>query len=141
MKLAQVKLRFGTSDKLVDVDAVKRHHQRKTVRLGYFVDMIGGDHRPRARHILRDDLRLTGNMFAHESGEQPPPAVIKSTRRIADNETDCFALVKSLALRAMRALRMILSAIKYQLATDITSNSDRTTIPTTSLCARNDATP
>ena len=81
MKLAQIELSLFAPDKLIDVDAVQGHPYCQTIGLRDAEYMVGRDDRARTGHVLRNDFGLTGNIFAHVSGKQPRPSVVKSARR------------------------------------------------------------
>jgi hypothetical protein len=98
MELAQIELHFFAPDELVDIDAVQRHHEGQAVRLGYIEHMIGGYHGSGAGHVLGDEIRLTGDIFAHVSSKDSGPAVVKSTRCRAHHNANGFAFVEGLGL-------------------------------------------
>ena len=43
MEFAQIILRLGAADELVDIDTVEWHAKSETVRLGDFIYMVGGE--------------------------------------------------------------------------------------------------
>jgi hypothetical protein len=100
VELAKVELHLLTPDKLVDIDAVERHYQRQTIRLRHIEDVIDGDHRSGAGHVLRHDLRLPRNIFGHVSGEEARPSGLKSARRRANHDPNCLSPVESVTLRS-----------------------------------------
>ena len=63
-KLRPVELHVFRSEKLIDVIGRINHADGQTVGLGDIIDIVGGDDRSGARHVLHDDIGISGNVFA-----------------------------------------------------------------------------
>ena len=66
--------------------------QSQTVRFRDVVNMVGGDHRSRAGHVLDDDFWISRDMFAHVSRVGAGPQIMGVAGEIADGDPDRFAL-------------------------------------------------
>src|ERR1041385_3295444 len=56
--------------------------------------MIDRDHLARARHVLHDECRIAGDMFAQVFSDESRPEVIQIAGRRPDDDANGFALIE-----------------------------------------------
>jgi hypothetical protein len=98
-------LRFLAPDQLVKIQGRHdRADQAQSIGLGGFVNIIRRDHMPGARHILHDDVRVTGDVLIHMGGENASPLIVQRSSRGTDVHGDGLPLIE-IALRERRSSR------------------------------------
>ncbi len=65
LKLAGVKFDARLAEHLAEEEAADEMADGQAVRLGDFVNMIGGDQAAGAGHVLDHDTRVAGDVLAH----------------------------------------------------------------------------
>src|SRR4249919_946825 len=100
-KLLPFELDLLASDELIEVERWLDRADGETIRLGYAIDVIGGNHGSHAGHVLHDDIRITCNIFRDELGNEAGVEIIHASCRSTCHKPDGFALVeRSLGLEA-----------------------------------------
>ncbi len=89
-----IELDFLAADELRVVERRRRRAQGQAVGLGDIVDVIGGDHAAGAGHVLHQDRRVAGNMFAHAARIGASEDIVGIAGQIADDDAHGFALVE-----------------------------------------------
>ena len=64
------------------------------IRRRAIIDVVRQYQAAGARHVLRDELRMAGNVLAHVAGKQPAHDVETAARTIADVESNDLAAIK-----------------------------------------------
>ena len=82
------------SDELIEVERWLDRTDGETIRLGYAIDVIGGNHGSHAAHVLHDDIRITWNIFRDELGNEAGVEIIYASCRSTRHKPDGFALVE-----------------------------------------------
>ena len=65
------------------------------------VEKVGGNNRTAAGHVLDDEVRISGNMFAEMLGDESCVGVISAPGGGSRDNCDCFSLIK-IGLRWVR---------------------------------------
>ena len=65
-----VVLHFRFLDELIEIKRRIDRRQRQPVRFGYVIYLIGGNERGRSRHVLDDDVGISGDVFSPELGKK-----------------------------------------------------------------------
>src|SRR4030095_10859169 len=94
IEFGPIKSDFFAADQLRVVKRRRRRTESQTVGLSDVVDVIGGDHAARARHVLHQNRRVTGNMFAHVTRVGSGKKIMGVAGQVADDDADRFALIK-----------------------------------------------
>jgi hypothetical protein len=89
-----VELDLFAADQLIEVERGLNRADGEAVRLGYLVDVIGGNHGRHARHVLHDDIGSAGNMLRDELGNHARVEIVDAAGRRARYQPDGFALIK-----------------------------------------------
>ena len=89
-----VELDAGLVQHLVDRRRLTQRCDHRPVLGSHFVEPVRRSAAAGARHILRNNGGLAGDMVGDEAGEQAGIQVIATTRAVADDEADLFAAVK-----------------------------------------------
>ncbi len=72
----------------------RRHPDHGAVARRDVEDVVGGDQRSRARHVLDDDVRVAGDVAWQMSRQKPRPHVVVAAAGRADHDPDLLALVE-----------------------------------------------
>ena len=81
-------------EKLIGVVGRIDQPKRQTIGLGDVVNIVGRDDRSRARHVLHEDFRVSGNVPAQMLCDKAAPIVHGAAGRIANYQPDGFAFEK-----------------------------------------------
>ena len=90
----QSNLHFRFFGQLLEVERRIDGADGQTIGFGNIVNLIGGDHRRGAGHVLDNDVRISGNVFRHELGKHARIKIVSVARFGADDDRDGFALVE-----------------------------------------------
>ncbi len=101
VELGPIKLNFLTSRKLIEVKRRIDRRDGQAVGLGNSMKKVGGNNRTAARHVLDDEVRIPGNMFAEMLGDESCVGVIGAPGGGSRDNCDCFSLIK-IGLRWVR---------------------------------------
>src|SRR5262245_59046885 len=89
-----VELHFRFLGKLLEIERRIDGAEGQTIGLGNIVDLVRRDHRRRARNVLYNYIRASGNIFRHKLGEHARIQIIGVAGFGADDDRDGFALEK-----------------------------------------------
>src|SRR5262245_40476259 len=64
-----VELHFRLFSQLLEIERRIDGAKGQTIGLGYIIDLVRGDHRRRARDVLYNNIRTTGNILRHKLGQ------------------------------------------------------------------------
>jgi hypothetical protein len=93
-KFLPFELDLLASHKLIEVERWLDRADGETIRLGYAIDVIGGNHGSHAGHVLHDDIRIAGNIFRDELGNEARVEIVHAARGSTCRKPDGFALVE-----------------------------------------------
>ena len=99
-----VEFGFCAPGKLSVVERAADSAERQTIGLGQVIDVIGRNHRARARHILDDEVRISRNVLSHVARVGASPEVMHVARKITHYKSDRLSLIKR-SLRENRIKR------------------------------------
>src|SRR5262249_18709572 len=83
-----VVLNGGILPRLVERGRLDNDAERRSILRRKLVEIIGRLEAARARHVLRDDRRLPGNMLAEMARDQTPVEIVAAACGVADDDGD-----------------------------------------------------
>ena len=93
-ELAPVELNAGFAQDMLEDQSADEMADGEAVRLGDFVDVIGGDQTAGAGHVFDDEGRIAGNMLAQVARDGARVGVVAAAGGAADDDADRFAFVE-----------------------------------------------
>jgi hypothetical protein len=93
-ELSDIELEAFSTDDLSEHEGSYPIAESKTVGFGYPIDMIDGDDKPSAWHVLDDDCRMARDIFAHVPCNGPGVRVEAAARRGAHDDPYCLTFVE-----------------------------------------------
>jgi hypothetical protein len=100
-ELAEIELHFRPANHLFQVVRTVDGQNRQAIRLCNVEDVIRRDDTARARHVLRDNVWKTGNIFSQVTGHQASGNVRCASRRGGDDQSNGPTVVKRAGLRGL----------------------------------------
>jgi len=79
---------------LIEINRRQDGAEGEPVRFGDVIEIVRRDDRRSAWHVLHQDRRITRNVFAIVTGQDPRPQVIAAAGGRADHDPDRLALVE-----------------------------------------------
>src|SRR5512145_2006899 len=99
-ELARVEFDPLLSQHLAEKQAADKVPDGESIRLGNFINVIGGNKASRSGHVFDDHRRLAGNMLAHMAREGASVSIESAAGGKADDDPDGFPFVKIIRRRA-----------------------------------------
>jgi hypothetical protein len=93
-EFSRVVLDGGIGQRLFEGGRFDDDPKRRSILRRDLVEIVRGLEAACARHVLRDDRRLTGNVFAEVARDHAPIEIVAAARGVADGDRDGLAREK-----------------------------------------------
>ena len=84
----------GFAKQLLQEESADEVADGQAVGLGDLVHIVGGNQKSRAGHVVDDEGRVAGDMFAHVAGDGAGVGVVAAAGGGADDDPDGLAAIK-----------------------------------------------